>query len=433
MLTRLLAILLIGVTCASLSAQQPPQRGRIKTFDAAKNTVTITTPDGTTVEAAIVPQTLFRDANNQDITTARDQGIPAGTTVMFRAEERNGKLVLVGLRVPGDASANQKNGKQKSENQAKAGGQKGNFLPPPAPRDSLGVKPLTELGTEKYKGETGGLYGNGSNEPPAAQQAAASQAIAQIQPLNAQGQPSPSGKIGLVSIGMSNTTQEFSVFKRLADSDASKSDKVIVVDLAQGGRIPMTWNDPQSDIGKQTWGTANERLKAADVSHEQVQVAWVKQALAGQAQFGEFPAHAHKLENDLVTSLQVIKQQFPNLRLAFLTSRIYGGYATTGLNPEPYAYEGAFSMRWIIDRQLQGDAALNWDPAKGTVKAPVVLWGPYLWADGITPRKDGLVWTKDDLTDRDGTHPTPSGQRKVADLLINYFHTNPHAKPWYTK
>ena len=117
----------------------------------------------------------------------------------------------------------------------------------------------------------------------------------------------------------------------------------------------MTWNEPQGDIGKQTWGTADQRLKAADVSHEQVQVAWVKQALAGQAQFGEFPAHAHRLENDLVTSLQVIKKQFPNLRLAFLSSRIYGGYATTALNPEPYAFETAFAPRWLIQDQIAGN------------------------------------------------------------------------------
>lgn len=420
--------LLLCLSCSFLFAQQAPQRGRVKSFDAEKGGVSITTPDGAVVKASIVPQTLFRDANNQDIAGAPEKGIPAGTTVMFRTEKRGGKLVLVGMRVPGDGA-----GQPKAGAQAKAGSQKGAFAAPPPPRDSIGAKPLTELGTEKYKGETGGLYGNGSNEPPASQQAAAKQALAQIQPLDVQGNPSRTGKIGLVSIGMSNTTQEFSTFVRLANNDPNKSDKVVVVDLAQGGRIPMTWNDPASEIGKQTWATAEQRLKAADVSHEQVQVAWVKQALAGQAQFSEFPAHSHRLENDLVTSLQVIKKQFPNLQLAFLSSRIYGGYATTGLNPEPYAYEGAFSMRWIIDRQVKGDAELNYDPAKGVVKSPVVLWGPYLWADGMTPRKDGLLWTKGDLTDRDGTHPSPSGQRKVADMLMKFFHTDPFAKTWYEK
>jgi hypothetical protein len=340
-------------------------------------------------------------------------------------EDRGGRTVLVGLRLP-PAGAQPKAG-------GKAGGKAANVPPPPPPRDAIGVKPLTELGTEKYKGETGGLYGNGSNDPPAAQQEAAKKAVAKIQPLDAQGKPSPDGKIVLVSIGMSNTTQEFSTFVRMANSDPQKSEKVIVVDLAQGGRIPMAWNDPASEIGKQTWGTADQRLKAADVSPEQVQVAWVKQALAQQAQFGEFPAHAKKLENDLITSLNVIKQRFPNLQLAFLSSRIYGGYATTALNPEPYAFEGAFSMRWIIDDQLKGDPRLNWDTSRGQVKAPLVLWGPYLWGDGVTPRTDGLVWNRDDLVERDGTHPSPSGQKKVAEMLVKFFRSDPYAKSWYLK
>ena len=50
-----------------------------------------------------------------------------------------------------------------------------------------------------------------------------------------------------------------------------------------------------------------------------------------------------------------------------------------------------------------------------------------------TPRKDGLVWNRDDLRDNDGTHPSPSGQRKVADMLVKFFHSDPFAKTWYLK
>ena len=153
----------------------------------------------------------------------------------------------------------------------------------------------------------------------------------------------------------------------------------------------------------------------------------------GQARFGEFPAHAKKLESDLVITLQLLKTRFPNLQIAYLSSRIYAGYATTSLNPEPYAYEGAFSIRWIIDAQVSGEAKLNADAAKGEVKAPVVLWGPYLWGDGTMPRTDGLVWNRDDLVERDGTHPSDSGRKKVADMLMKFFHSDPSATNWYLK
>ena len=120
----------------------------------------------------------------------------------------------------------------------------------------------------------------------------------------------------------------------------------------------------------------------------QVQAVWLKQALVRQGQYGDFPAHARRLQADLVKILQLARQRYPNLRLAYLSSRIYGGYATTPLNPEPYAYEGAFSARWVIQAQVAGDRELNYDPKRGSVKAPWLSWGPDFWANGSTPRRE---------------------------------------------
>jgi hypothetical protein len=340
---------------------------------------------------------------------------------------RNARLAMLALLVL-SATLHGKQG-----NAQQPGGKRPGVAPPPPPRASIGVKPLTELGPGTYKGETGGLYGQGRNEPPVQHQEAAKKAASRIQPLDAQGQPSASGKIGLLSVGMSNTTQEFSLFKKLADADPRKSDHVVIVDGAQGGQASEQWTDPTSDVGKRVWGTVDQRLKTAEINPEQVQVAWIKQAIIAQGRFGEFPAHARKLESDLVAILQQLKRHFPNLQLAYLSSRIYAGYATTPLNPEPYAYEGAFSARWVIDSQVQGEARLNYDRERGDVQAPVVLWGPYLWGDGATPRSDGLVWNRDDLVERDGTHPSESGRKKVADLLLAFFRTDPYAKGWYLK
>lgn len=95
---------------------------------------------------------------------------------------------------------------------------------PPPGRPSVGLKPLTEMSaTDTYKGEDGGLYGGGSNEPPAGHLEAVKAATAKITPLNVDGEPATDGRIGLVSISMSNGTLEFSTFKRLADADERKS------------------------------------------------------------------------------------------------------------------------------------------------------------------------------------------------------------------
>ena len=134
----------------------------------------------------------------------------------------------------------------------------------------------------------------------------------------------------------------------------------------------------------------------------------------------------------MIKILNVANDRYPNLRLAYLSSRIYAGYAMTALNPEPYAYEGAFSVRWVIQSQTRGDnPQLNYRPERGEVLAPLLLWGPYLWADGIQPRKtDGLVYTRDDLG-KDGTHPSESGRRKVAEQLLKFMKTDDTARRWF--
>ncbi len=312
---------------------------------------------------------------------------------------------------------------------SRGSGDGGGGVRPPAPAPwTQHLTPLTELGTAKYKGEDGGLYGGGMNEPPKAHLEAAMREAAKIRPLDADGKESAGGKIGLLSIGMSNTTMEYSKFKQLADADPAKSKGVVIVDGAQGGQTAMRWADPKAPL----WQKVDERLTAAGLSARQVQAVWMKQAEAGPAQYGDFPKHAKQLQENLVKDLANLKEKFPNLRIVYLSSRIYGGYALTGLNPEPYAYEEAFSMRWLIQDQIAGKPELNYDATKGAVKSPLLLWGPYLWADGETPRKaDGLVYKREDLTDKDGTHPTDSARQKVAELLLKFFKTDPTAKTWF--
>jgi hypothetical protein len=294
--------------------------------------------------------------------------------------------------------------------------------------ESIGLKPLTEMTAEdKYKGEDGGLYGGGKNEPPEVLAAAARKELAKIAPLDAEGRPAKDGKVVLVSISMSNATQEFSRFKQVADKDERKSPLLTIVDCAQGGQAMAEWTAPDA----RTWTEADRRLAQAGVTGKQVQVAWIK--LANKGPKGDLAEHGKKLKEDTLKVLGNARARFPNLRLAFLGSRIYGGWSGGALNPEPYAYEGAFAVRWLILDQLAGKPELNWDAERGAVKVPLLLWGPYLWADGVKPRKaDNLVWDRKDLGP-DGTHPSDSGRQKVAEMLLAFFKTDANAKGWFVK
>ncbi|WP_395730178.1 hypothetical protein [Prosthecobacter sp.] len=326
---------------------------------------------------------------------------------LYQREQRGGKL-----------SPEEQTYLSKAKEARKGGGGGGRPANQRKAPDSL--KPLTDMTAEEsYEGEDGGLYGKGSNEPPEALQKSAASALAHITPLDAEGKPSDSGKIALVSISMSNATQEFSFFKGIADKDSRKSDKLTIVDCAQGGQTMAAWAKPEG----RPWPEAMHRLQRAEISPHQVQVAWVKLANAGPS--GTKTEHLATLEADTVKVLHLLKERFPNLRIAYLGSRIYAGYATTGLNPEPYAYEGAFAVRHLIQQQMNGDESLALN------KSPLLLWGPYLWADGEKGRKfDDLKYTKDDFGP-DGTHPSNSGREKIAKQLLEFFATSPLARTWF--
>ena len=296
-------------------------------------------------------------------------------------------------------------------------------------RTSAQPKPLVDMSAnDDYKGERGGLYGAGRNEPPEKHRAAAKKALAQMQSLDAKGQPDSSGKIVLLSIGMSNTTQEFSFFKRLADQSPRKNRQLAIVDGAQGGRTADQWAE-----GNTTWNVVAERLKAEGVTPQQVQAVWLKAAIGRPALIGEYPVHTHKLQENLQKIVQIAREQFPNLRVIYFSSRIYAGYANTPLNPEPYAYESAFAVRGLLQDQMTGKPELNYDLAKGGVKAPILLWGPYLWADGAKKGAvNGLAWEPEDFM-QDGTHPSPFGREKVARMLYDFFTSSPYARSWFAK
>ena len=294
---------------------------------------------------------------------------------------------------------------------------------------SVGLTPLTELGPGFYQGFEGGLFPGGTNLRPSAHEDAGLAIARGIRPRKGNGKISTKkGKIVLLSIGMSNTTMEFSTFKSMADSDPVRNRKLVIVDGAQGGMTASEVSDPSSSQGQRFWETVDQRLSQAGVTASQVQIAWVKEANARPSE--SFPAHAVALQSQLEQIALVLKQRFPNIRIAYYSSRIYAGYASTSLNPEPFAYESAFSVKWMVEKQISGSPDLNFDSVKGDIKSPWLSWGPYLWADGMNPRADGLSWPCSDYNS-DGTHPAPSGREKVAELLLDFFKTDSTAASWF--
>ncbi|MEK6570938.1 MAG: hypothetical protein AABZ61_06180, partial [Bacteroidota bacterium] len=236
---------------------------------------------------------------------------------------------------------------------------------------------------------------------------------------------SSTAKLCCSPLAWSNATQEFSVFKSIADTTSSKNPKLVIVDGAQGGQTAAIISNPSANF----WTVIDQRLTTAGVTRQQVQAAWVKEANAGPTE--SFPRHAQILDSQFVLISRILKSRYPNIMLAYWSSRTYGGYATTNLNPEPYAYESGFAVKWTITRQINGDTALTYSGQNA--RAPWLSWGAYLWADGLVPRSDGLTWICDDFVTSDRTHPSASGRLKVAQMLLNFFKTDTTTKGWFLR
>lgn len=406
-------LLLVGLRL--LGANDSPRAGgeirraKIKRLDGDGKTIRLAVGDGE--ESYLLTEDTQVLGATGDTLKERLKGFKEGSDVLFRSGRRDGKAVVVGLRLvkPGEAAGR----------------------PAFKPVDASKLRPLPELGKEKYQGYEGGLYPGGSSDRPAAHEAAGVALAKQVRPLDRDGKPAANGKIVLLSVGMSNTAQLSQGFARHLAADREKNPQLVFVNGAQGGMTAAAIQDPDDDrSGSRYWTEVDNRLRAAGVSRAQVQAVWIKQADAGPSQ--GFPGYARTLQAELTRIVRLLPQRFPNVKLVYLSSRTYGGYARTPLNPEPYAYESGFAVKWLIERQLAGAEELAFDGRKGPRQAPWLSWGPYLWVNGMTKRCDGFFSEKDDFA-ADGTHHAPPGQDKLGRLLLQFFHTDATTRSWFRR
>ncbi len=208
-----------------------------------------------------------------------------------------------------------------------------------------------------------------------------------------------------------------------------------MINGAAGGQAAETWDSPTETNYNRV---RDDLLAPQGLSEKQVQVVWLKEANFDAPSRPALPSSssdAHELLTNLGEIARALHVRYPNLQQVFVSSRIYGGYAAPNRNsPEPYAYESGFSVKWLIESQIEQMDSLGIDPNAGDLNyqtaAPWLAWGPYMWADGSVPRSDGLVWPREDFAP-DGVHPSASGQLKVGAMLLDFFNTSPQTRTWF--
>lgn len=290
------------------------------------------------------------------------------------------------------------------------------------------IVPMTDLGTGTYQGVVGGLYLNGSNTMPASHDADGVSFATAIQPLDANGNPDQNGKYGLLSIGMSNAFDTFAELTIDATADPSLNSHLVLVP----GAMPLITAANLADLNNPIWTNIMDYfVPQTGLTANQIVAAWVMDTDANIS--GAFPGDIAGLQTEYEEIAQNLHTMFPNLTIAFYGSRYYAGYSNgqESGSQEPFAYESGYAVRGMIQDQLNGVPAMNYNSANGPVMAPWVAWADYDWGNGMLPRKDGLVWTCQDFGATGLHNSKPQGGEKDANMLFNFLRTNDATTPWF--
>jgi hypothetical protein len=314
--------------------------------------------------------------------------------------------------------------------------------------------PLVDFASNQlYAGQFPGLLYNGSNSPPPDHDSVGLAAATSIQPLDQNGNPSPTGKIVMTSLGASDAEDlwcfattlctSYSFTGQAAASAATNHSTLVIVDGANSGANAATWacaygNCPAGGPITNRYDYVRDSILApSGVTERQVQVVWLSMADLNPTYTPTLPsvsADAYNFEYLMGQTLRALKTRWPNVQQVFISSRIYAGYTTTDQSPEPYAYEYGFSVKWLINAQIVQRETGTIDPVAGDLlsAAPWIAWGPYLWgSDSNNPQGSAaLTWVPVDFVTSDGMHPSDTGSTQGANALLNFFLTSSYS-PWF--
>ena len=209
--------------------------------------------------------------------------------------------------------------------------------------------PLTDYTSgQLYLNKFPGFLYNESNTPDPQHDADGKAIAAQVQPLDANGNPSPNGLIGVAALGVSNFTDEFcssngattkgcdpNTFTDQAAHYSGINPNMVLIDCAKGAAYAVDW----TMLTSTAWSSCLSNLYANNVTPAQVQVVMFEageqnphgslSSLSGSScpptPNPNTDADACVYEWYLGQVIRLAKAEFPNLKQVFLQGRVYAG------------------------------------------------------------------------------------------------------------
>jgi hypothetical protein len=324
-----------------------------------------------------------------------------------------------------------------------------------------GVPAITDNTAYVYKGLNFGQYndlttGDGTNTPPAAHDAWGQSLAASIKPIKGSVVGLITGLSNAVLFGTEIPTNFVNQTAALRAAGTVNS-AFFVVCGARGSTPSSEWEN--NDYGAYT--TANGQLADSGFTPSQVQVMFIENGDANeppgtlQTSTSLLPPAPHipplssdpdywNLIYNMGNQMRYLRTQYPNLQQVFLHARIYAGYAqTTASNPEPFALEQSLAIKYLVMAQSLQLYNGTIDPVAGDLltNCPWIGWGYYVWANGETPRADGLTWSAAaDYQTTGGSayvHPSATGVAQQVNWPVNgataFYLASPYSMPWYAE
>ena len=203
----------------------------------------------------------------------------------------------------------------------------------------------------------------------------------------------------MIAIGQSTTKQWFPYFQRLAAGRLPGP--FVLVNAGQDSIVAQNWAS-----SPQPWSVADRMVAASRLSRYQVQVAIIDSARIRSWNDGNLPGQVNAYSANLARIVSIAKAHYPNLSLVyFLPFHDSEFVSPHRMLQEPFSYQLGFGIQHLVTTQGSG--------------SPVLLWGPYVWADMANPTYF-----------YDGIHFSMAGRAEMASLMWSFLQTDPVAAQW---
>lgn len=297
-------------------------------------------------------------------------------------------------------------------------------------KKSIDRMSVSQLGTATYRGLVGGLYPDGENLRPFNHTQNLEEVAILIKGRRVDGRvDNTDGSVVMLGIGNGSAGSSFAEFARIAKADTVLSSRVHFIN---GCRVEVSLDALQSSSSAY-WAEIGIALESESKSGSQVQVVWL-QAEDLQNSDTAFPTSAVALAEKLRAVCETMRNVFPNLRIVYLSSRPYAGYADhaalevrPGLrSPRDNSY--GWAVKFLVENQLKRIPGYTF----GTESDPIpgLTWCTDDWADGDLENSVGLKWECSDF-DESGIELSPSGAVKTGSRIYQFVSKDVISQPWF--